>query len=1055
EHISICDTRVSYPGAVAMDADNVNKALVLVQLARDHARCGRHGAATAGLMQALQVVPQLAEELEGELTFSLKAYGEHLAEIEQPSNALWLYSQAIPLLPRPRGLYANLGALQYSVGKAAASIESFQRALALDPGYWPALESLENVKSLAVDRWHFRMLNHSARNEAYSRAIQRAVVAAAAGAASDNHKHNHSSEAGAGVTVLDIGTGTGILAVMAARAGAAHVYACEVNGVLCDIAREVMERNGVADRVTVIHKSSGALKPGLDLPERGVDVIVTELVDSGLLGERIMPVLTDAMARGLLAEGGCVIPEGACVYAAVLESEAVRRRSRLLSGSPAGLSTATACPTIEEPYTCEDLGRLEHQLLTSPTAVLEVDFLRDGAALLAARAAMTTAQQQKTTSSPLPAAAAPAAAPASASAPAPAAAIQKFQLPVDRSGCADAVAVWFDLWLDGERGARDVVSTRPERRISGDASGWDAGIYFASGESLHEGRDVRLEASAGLDRLRFALNGQKGFVADAGSIVADTATKPSEGAGRKGRNDGKGEGNLRTDDSSSSSSSRKVNGSVFVGEMDLARLNDGLHHLAHAHAVARALVARGTEVRVPLRSTPSAPAAAPAPAHAAAPPSPCPPAFILDLCGAWGVAGLLVAQLEHCADGAPATRVLAVAESEEAASVLNAIARENGLGPDRYVATADGLVDLASRGRVAEEAPPAAVAADGASRSYGGGGGGGGGGHIALSGDPALAFDRGSLGGDCCGSGKAWPSRGSGSGWAVVMASSLVEGSGLLKQGGLGDLEVCRRIVTDDSGNNSSVSDGGRTNATSFVPGRLEVVCQGLQRASLLSENRVLSEHCCGVDVDPVNAFSVASFRELDLSAATPCCCSSGSGSSAAAATAAAAAAAAAATEKNSSREGEDITQCNSKNSVGGSNQAAKGRGDNKEEGDDEEVFLTAAVACYDLDLAGLRAGPDGCLERRSASLRVERAGTLHAIAYWYRQSLGSAAVLDTRPAATACSDHRDASSSSPLSHFRQAAVLLHDPIPVTVGQRIDIGSCTSILQARKRPPAG
>lgn len=44
--------------------------------------------------------------------------------------------------------------------------------------------------------------------------------------------------------MLDIGTGTGILAVMAARAGAAHVYACEVNGVLCDIAREVMERCG-------------------------------------------------------------------------------------------------------------------------------------------------------------------------------------------------------------------------------------------------------------------------------------------------------------------------------------------------------------------------------------------------------------------------------------------------------------------------------------------------------------------------------------------------------------------------------------------------------------------------------------------------------------------------------------------------------------------------------------------------------------------------------------------------------------------------------------------
>lgn len=61
--------------------------------------------------------------------------------------------------------------------------------------------------------------------------------------------------------------------------------------------------------MTVIHKSSGALQPGVDLPEGGVDVIVTELVDSGLLGEKIIPVLTDARARGLLARGGRVVPE--------------------------------------------------------------------------------------------------------------------------------------------------------------------------------------------------------------------------------------------------------------------------------------------------------------------------------------------------------------------------------------------------------------------------------------------------------------------------------------------------------------------------------------------------------------------------------------------------------------------------------------------------------------------------------------------------------------------------------------------------------------------------
>lgn len=53
------------------------------------------------------------------------------------------------------------------------------------------------------------------------------------------------------------------------------------------------------------------------------------------------------------------------------------------------------------------------------------------------------------------------------------------RLPVIRPGRADAVAVWFDLWLDGERGEHDIVSTRPEQRTKGEASGW-VRLYFES-----------------------------------------------------------------------------------------------------------------------------------------------------------------------------------------------------------------------------------------------------------------------------------------------------------------------------------------------------------------------------------------------------------------------------------------------------------------------------------------------------------------------------------------------------------------------------------------------
>lgn len=96
-------------------------------------------------------------------------------------------------------------------------------------------------------------------------------------------------------------------------------------------------------------------------------------------------------------------------------------------------------------YCPQDLGRLKHQQLTSPTAVLEVDFLKTGAAHLA----------------PLGSSSAHTTPPVSTT-----------YLSVKRSGRADSVAVWFDLWLDGERGECDVVSTRPERRTDGDASGW-------------------------------------------------------------------------------------------------------------------------------------------------------------------------------------------------------------------------------------------------------------------------------------------------------------------------------------------------------------------------------------------------------------------------------------------------------------------------------------------------------------------------------------------------------------------------------------------------------
>lgn len=430
---------------------------------------------------------------------------------------------------------------------------------------------------------------------------------------------------------------------------------------------------------------------------------------------------------------------------------------------------------------------------------------------------------------------------------------------------------------------------------------------------------------------------------------------------------------------------------VSLGEMDLARLNDWQFHSAHATAVREALAARGIEAE--MRHSPeslvthafagrqwtSIPSSASAPSSfgdpTAAPP---PPAFVLDLCGAWGLAGLLVAALE-CRDGTPAARVLAVAESEEAAAALNALANENGLGPDRYVAIADSFVGAVSRGAVSARATLGSRA-DATSD-----------GHDFEAARYQMACHPGLE------SGWGFMDR-----WSVVMVSSLVEGSGLLKQGGLADLEFCRRVLDDGGGD---VGRAKGASSTTFLPGSLEVVCQGLQRASLLAENRVQSDRCCGVDIDPVNAFGVANFRELDLSAATPYVVVDGmdefGGEGA--------------IEQILGEQAVQLTVC--------------------DEG--EEAFLTLPVVCYDLDLANVRAGPDGCLRRRSTRLRVQRDGTLQALAYWYRQRLGSAegfdpVVLDTGPGPT----EDDGCSSF---HFRQAAVLLEKPVAVTTGQFIEL----------------
>src|SRR5262249_41477952 len=88
--------------------------------------------------------------------------------------------------------------------------------------------------------------------------------------------------------VLEIGCGSGLLAMMAARAGAAAGVSCEMGTAIAGKAAEIGARNGDSDRVRVIAKHSSMLDAETDLGGRA-DVLVSEIVDSALLGELVLP----------------------------------------------------------------------------------------------------------------------------------------------------------------------------------------------------------------------------------------------------------------------------------------------------------------------------------------------------------------------------------------------------------------------------------------------------------------------------------------------------------------------------------------------------------------------------------------------------------------------------------------------------------------------------------------------------------------------------------------------------------------------------------------------
>ena len=133
----------------------------------------------------------------------------------------------------------------------------------------------------AASAIHVSMLNDRARTDTFLRAIRDTVVP--------------------GDVVVDLGTGTGVLAIAAARAGAARVYAIEATGI-ADAAAAMFAASGVGDRISLIRGWS----TDVTLDERA-GVLITETLGNDPWEEGLLHLIADARRR-LLRPDARLIP---------------------------------------------------------------------------------------------------------------------------------------------------------------------------------------------------------------------------------------------------------------------------------------------------------------------------------------------------------------------------------------------------------------------------------------------------------------------------------------------------------------------------------------------------------------------------------------------------------------------------------------------------------------------------------------------------------------------------------------------------------------------------
>jgi hypothetical protein len=158
-----------------------------------------------------------------------------------------------------------------------------------------------------------------------------------------------------GDVVVEVGAGTGILSLFAAAAGAARVYAVEIDPVLARTCRETVRANDLEDVVEVL--AGDALT--VELPT-DVDVVIAELIETGLLDEMQVAVMNSLHKRGVVGPGTTLVPQS---YDTSLQ---------LATTDSSFYGFTIHAPKHEWPYYAADPAAWEHLRFTPVSEVVPI-----------------------------------------------------------------------------------------------------------------------------------------------------------------------------------------------------------------------------------------------------------------------------------------------------------------------------------------------------------------------------------------------------------------------------------------------------------------------------------------------------------------------------------------------------------------------------------------------------------------------------------------------------------------------------------------------------------